>query len=78
MGEAKLLCSKCRSIHMVPMDYPNEKLGLKCMLCCHEVYFRQIDMVTSKEEGRHYNKNSEYSAATTSLNVGRRFSMDFS
>ena len=47
MADPKLLCSKCRSTHMVPMDYPNNKLGLKCMLCCHEVYFKQIDMASN-------------------------------
>jgi len=42
-------CSKCKRTNcMVPMDFPHQELGYKCMFCCFEIYSKLPDLAGPK------------------------------
>jgi len=49
-------CIKCNSYSIIPMEYPLDSKGLKCMICGKDIWYDLID----KETLYYENKSIEF------------------
>ena len=39
-----MVCIKCGSKVLIPVEHPHQNKGMKCMICGKEMWYDQVDM----------------------------------